>query len=345
MDESRPSQKGGDLSPSSFDPDGAAEGDGLFGLPNTIEDARVVALPLPFEATVSYRRGTASAPAAIRRASGQVDLWDFETGSPWEAGIAMAAIDPLITRLNDTACRDAARSRVGGDGGNAARERVDDAGASLNELVDEWTTSQLETQRIPAVVGGDHAVALGAMRAAVRCYPGLGFLQIDAHADLRESYEGLMWSHASIIHNLLNQPGPGPVVQVGVRDQCDFERRRASEDPRIHQWLDPVLAAALATGMTWQTLIEQILKPLPERVWITFDVDGLDPALCPGTGTPVPGGLSWREATVLLATLGRSGRKIVGFDLCEVGCGEWDAIVGARLLYKMAGWAIVTATG
>ena len=345
MDESVPLQNGNDLLPPSFDPDGAAAGDGLFGLPSTVEDSRVVALPLPFEATVSYRRGTANAPAAIRLASRQVDLWDFETGSPWQEGIAMADVDPSIIRLNEMACRDAQRSRLGGGDGGAARERVNLAGASLNALVDEWTISQLERKRVPAIVGGEHSVALGAMRAAVRCYPGLGFLQVDAHADLRESYEGLAWSHASVIHNLLNQAGPGPVVQVGVRDQCDFERRRAKEDPRIHQWLDPQLAHVLATGESWQKLIEQILEPLPERVWITFDVDGLDPALCPGTGTPVPGGLSWREATVLLAALGRSGRQIVGFDLCEVGCGEWDAMVGARLLYKMAGWAIVTARG
>ncbi|MDP6368761.1 MAG: arginase family protein, partial [Planctomycetota bacterium] len=100
---------------------------------------------------------------------------------------------------------------------------------------------------------------------------------------------------------------------------------------------------AMARGETWHALMEQALEPLPQRVWITFDVDGLQPTLCPNTGTPVPGGLSWSQANVLLYLLGKSGRKIVGFDLCEVGPKEWDANVGARLLYKLAGWAIMTS--
>jgi len=96
----------------------------------------------------------------------------------------------------------------------------------------------------------------------------------------------------------------------------------------------------MARGLSWAELVAKMLRPLPEKVWITFDIDGLEPSLCPNTGTPVPGGLSWREALFLLSELGRSGRRIVGFDLCEVGAGEWDAIVGSRVLYKLAGWAI-----
>ena len=98
----------------------------------------------------------------------------------------------------------------------------------------------------------------------------------------------------------------------------------------------------LALGRPFSALVEEILAPLPPNVWISFDIDGLDPALCPATGTPVPGGLSWREASVLLAALGQSGRRIVGFDLSEVGPEPWDANVAARLLYKLSGWAIAS---
>ena len=326
--------------PNDFDPSGPTSFDTLFGLPHRPDEARVTVLPVPFEATTSYRRGTATAPEAIRAASRQVDLWDIETGSPWKAGIAMVHPDPTVADLNATATRDAALARAGDD---VALERVNRAGARVNDLVDAWTSERLAAGRIPVVLGGDHSVALGAMQAACRLHPGLGILQIDAHADLREAYEGFTWSHASVIFNLLRQAEElGSLVQVGVRDQCEEEWRRAEAHPLVFQWSDHAIGSALASGGDWAAIAAEIVEPLPEQVWITFDVDGLDPTLCPGTGTPVPGGLSWREVLVLLAALGRSGRRIVGFDLCEVGPGEWDAIVGARLLYKLAGWAVAT---
>ena len=114
----------------------------------------------------------------------------------------------------------------------------------------------------------------------------------------------------------------------------------------VRVWHDAALAWSLSGGVSWRSLVAEILAPLPERVWVSFDIDGLDPSLCPHTGTPVPGGLSWHQATTLLRALASSGRRIVGFDLCEVAPGpgpageSWDAIVGARLLYKLAGWAI-----
>ena len=326
--------------PTDFDPSGPAASDTLFGLPRRSSEAGVVVLPVPFEATTSYRRGTAAAPEAIRAASSQVDLWDCETGSPWRAGIVMADLPSDVAGLNAAASRDAALARAGD---RAALGRVDKAGEALNELVDAWTSAQLTEGRVPAILGGDHSVALGAMRAAARRRPGLGVLQVDAHADLREAYEGFTWSHASVIFNLLQQADEvGPLVQVAIRDQCEEEWSRAREHPRVVQWSDVAIGEALAGGGSWVAITEEIVAPLPREVWVTFDVDGLDPALCPATGTPVPGGLSWREALVLLATLARSGRRIVGFDLCEVGPDEWDAIVGARLLYKLAGWAVVT---
>lgn len=328
-----------------FDPDSPATSDTLFGLPHTMPQAAVVVFPVPFEATTSYRRGTAQAPGRLMEASWQVDLHDLETGEPWRAGIAMAPIDPEITRANDAATEPALRViEAGGPVSGElriARDQVDGLSETVNAKVANFTRNTLSSGQIPAIYGGDHSVPFGAIQTAARSNPGLGLVHVDAHADLRVAYEGFTWSHASIIDNLLKRtPELGPVVSVGVRDLGRAEAARAAES--VYLWTDPDIARHLADGETWASIVDRMLAPLPKQVWVTFDVDGLDPSLCPGTGTPVPGGLRWREAMTLLRRLAESGRQIIGFDICEVGPGDWDSIVGARLLYKLAGWAIAT---
>lgn len=343
--------------PYSFDPDAPATGsDGLFGLPHDPDNAAVHVLPVPWEPTTSYRQGTADGPAAIARASLQVDLHDIETGDPWRRGIALAAPDRDLRALNDEACLLATLVHTAGgvDPDDPelvqAAARVDQLAAQVYASVHGFTAGCLDSGRIPAIVGGDHSVPLGAMVAAAERFPGLGILHIDAHADLRIAYEGFQSSHASILHNVLEMaPGLATVVQVGLRDVSTREVARIGVDPRLHGWFDPEIGDRLARGEPWRDLVEQMLAPLPENVWITFDIDGLDPTMCPRTGTPVPGGLSWRDALVLLRALSGSGRRIVGFDLCEVAVDDpsdpidaYDAIVGARLLYKLAGHALKT---
>ena len=321
-----------------FDPDAPGSGN-LFGLPHSVADARVLVLPVPFEATTSSGHGTSGAPDAVREASWQVDLSDPETGEPWRAGIALDAPAPWMAELDTLTGADVAAAR---EGDEAARARVNHAGDRVAAFVERWTSERLQEGRIPGILGGDHSVPLGAFRAAVRAHPGLGILHVDAHADLREAYEGFEHSHASILFNALQLADLGPVVQVGLRDLGARERSLAEAEDRVHWWTDDRIANVMHRGAPFAELVEQILAPLPEQVWISFDVDGLDPSLCPGTGTPVPGGLSWREAMGLLRGLGTSGRRIVGFDLCEVGPTAWDANVGARLLYKLSGWALAT---
>lgn len=330
-----------------FDPDAPAEGgEGLFGLPHGPEEAAVHVLGVPFEATTSFGRGTAGGPAAVRRASHQVDLHDLDYPDTWKHGLYMAPLDPEVIHWNRAAC-EAAKPVVaaGGPGDDPrlqrAAARVDDYGAKVNAFVGEHVARILDDGRIPAVLGGDHSVPFGAIAAAAALHPGLGILHIDAHADLREAYEGFTWSHASILHNVLTRiEGVGPVVQVGLRDVGRAEMALAEADPRVHVHDDHHIARSLAEGVHWATLCDEFLEPLPEHVWVTFDIDGLEPALCPGTGTPVPGGLTWREAVHLLRTLPSTERRIVGFDLCEVGQEPFDANVGARLLYKLAGCAL-----
>ncbi|HKB80205.1 MAG TPA: agmatinase family protein [Thermoanaerobaculia bacterium] len=315
-----------------FDPDAPARPkSGIYGLPFTPAEAKVVIIPVPFEATTSYGGGTSRGPAAVLAASRQVDLHDHETGRPYEAGIAMLPIPRQIVRWNADA-KKIGRSRVG------AINRIS---ARVNAWVYETAGALLDEGKMAVVLGGDHSVPFGAIRAYAERCPGLGILHLDAHADLRDAYEGFTFSHASIFHNVMTKIGAiGRLVQVGVRDVGDAELRmiRASKG-RIVTFFDDVLAARKEEGTPWATLADEIAAELPESVYLSWDIDGLDPTLCPGTGTPVPGGLSWNEAIGLLRALRRAKKRIVGLDLCEVGPTEWDANVAARLLYKMLAFA------
>jgi agmatinase len=224
-------------------------------------------------------------------------------------------------------------------------QRVNQLSRRVNEFVHQRAAELLEAGKLPVVLGGDHAAPFGAIQASAEAYPGLGILHLDAHADLREAYEGFVWSHASIMHNVMERlPGVARLVQVGLRDLGVAEERRIrGSRGRIRAHFDADLSEHLARGRRLVTWAAQVLRPLPRKVYVSVDIDALDPSLCPGTGTPVPGGLSWHQATFLLAELVRSGRRVVGADLCEVApgpSGEWDANVGARLLYKIIGFAL-----
>lgn len=326
-----------------FDPNEAAAADGIFGLPPCADEARVRLLPVPFEATCSYRRGTAAAPESIRRASRQVDLWDPHLGPVFEVGIHMDAIDARLRTWNAAACDLAAPIVAHGrpDTADLARkaERVNDISARRTALVEEWTREQIAGGRIPGIVGGDHSCALGAIRAAQELEP-MSVLQFDAHLDLRTDFEGFAESHASIMRNVLAQcPRLSRLVQIGIRDFCDEERDLAVAEERVrthywHEW-----CRAWFRGDSFDATCGRALSDLTERVWVSFDIDGLDPSLCPGTGTPVPGGFDFDQASHVLHRLHASGRRVCGFDLCEVGNTEWDGNVGARILYKLCGLA------
>src|SRR5690606_4723764 len=170
------------------------------------ENARLVVVPVPFEATTSYGRGTVGAPEAVFQASMQVDLHDLQTGDPWRDGIAMEPIDPSILAWNDEAS--AAAVPVVEAGGahtpelQARAARVDAICEQINALVEARVGDLLDRGRIPAVLGGDHSVPYGAIAAAAARHPGMGVLHVDAHADLRVAFEGFTWSHASILYNV-----------------------------------------------------------------------------------------------------------------------------------------------
>lgn len=318
-----------------FDPNSAAgEDSGIFGLPYDERQSSLVLIPVPWEATTSYGGGTSRGPDAILRASRQVDLFDYDILKPYEAGIFLRPEDANVRTWNEQAC-------------SAGQERVNELGAMVNASVRASTESVLAAGKIAGIVGGDHSVPFGAMQAMADRMK-YGILHFDAHSDTRDAFEGYTWSHASIFHNVLERiPGVTKLVQVGIRDFCEeeFDYCRRQGD-RVKIYFDAELARKKFEAVPWAQTVTEIVAELPKDVWVSFDVDGLDPNFCPHTGTPVPGGLDFREANYLIGEVVRSGRRIIGFDLDEVAPGpdgdEWDANVGARLLYKLCAWTLAS---
>ncbi|MBI3557307.1 MAG: agmatinase family protein [Deltaproteobacteria bacterium] len=339
-----------------FDPNAAAtKGSGVFGLPFAEDESALIYIPVPWEATTSYGGGASNGPGAILEASHQVDLYDLEVLRPYEAGLFMQPESGQVRAWNAEAKEHAqkiieASGIIAGDQElEASLKRVNALGEKLNAWVCNATEQVLKNGKIPAIVGGDHSVPMGAFQAVVKKYPGFGILHFDAHSDTRIAYEGFTWSHASIMHNALSRiPELKKIVQVGIRDFCEQEIDFcAAQGARVEIFFDRELADQKFSGTPWQKLAEKIVSNLPENVWVSFDIDGLDPVLCPHTGTPVPGGLSFHEACAVLTELVRSERRIIGFDLNEVAPSadledEWDANVGARLLYKLTALTLVT---
>ena len=340
----------------SFDPNAAATpGSGIFGLPYQESEAALVYLPVPWEATTSYGNGTSKGPQAILKASHQVDLFDLEVERPYQPGLFLLKESKEVIAWNKEAKKKASQiiKRGGVTDGHtklqAALKRVNELGDKLNQYVSKETQRLLKTGKIVGLIGGDHSTPFGAIRAVAEKHRDLGILQFDAHMDLRRAYEGFAWSHASIMFNVLTRiPQVKKLVQVGIRDFCeeemDFYRSQGS---RMQVFFDTHLAKRKFKGDGWDKIANEIVSALPQNIWISFDIDGLDPKFCPRTGTPVPGGLEFQEANYLLSTVAQSGRKIIGFDLNEVSPhpkkeNEWDANVGARLLYKLSAWTLVS---
>lgn len=330
----------------SFDPSGVGLDNGnLYGLPCTYETANIIVFGVPWEATVSYHEGTARGPQRVLEASPQLDLYDLDNPDGWRQGIFMPPIPQHLYQLN-TRIREAAQRVIQAtEQGMAiasqpllqeALDHVNHGCEQMNGWLYGQTSQALNQGKRVAVIGGDHSVPLGYLRALAERHAHFGILHIDAHADLRLAYQGFRYSHASIMHNALALPQVSSLVQVGIRDLCHDEVAQIDQSAgRIVTYYDATLKENRYRGLTWLEQCEAMVAHLPPLVYISVDVDGLDPKLCPHTGTPVPGGLELEEVFCLFRQVVRSGRRIIGFDLSETGDGEWDGNVGARVVYKL----------
>ncbi|MCH8902400.1 MAG: agmatinase family protein [Bacteroidetes bacterium] len=332
---------------STFDPNAVSSiNSNLFGLPFTPEDARLIIIPVPWEVTVSYNDGTARGPEEVFKASRQVDLYDALFTDMWKEGIAMTKISHEW-QLQNEALRTKAQQYLEQLDKDVEFENklnpdeINKACFELNEWVKNEALNFLERGKMVGVLGGDHSVSLGLIQALAARGEEFGILQIDAHKDLRKAFENFDYSHASIMYNALKETEVVKLVQVGVRDYCDEEVEYVKDSAgRVTVYTDQAVKDEIYAGGHWNTITEKIIQELPQNIYISFDIDGLDPSLCPNTGTPVPGGLNFNEAAYLLHSIVQSGKKIIGFDLCEVAPSKdsgnnWDANVGARILYKL----------
>jgi len=267
------------------------------------ETSRVVVLPVPFERTTSYGKGTSAGPAAIVRASQSMELWDEELGSePYRLGIA--TLPPFLPEAFD----------------------LDEA---LAELQAE-ARGHLERGKFLVTLGGEHSLTLAPVRAACEAHGEIGIVQFDAHADLRAEFEGTPFSHASVMRRVVEDGVP--TLAVGIRSLSSPEAALVRERrlPVIWGHELPVTPVRFA----------ELLGGLPERVYLTFDIDFFDPSLVPATGTPEPGGGLWYPTLALLRELFRR-KTVVAMDLVElapIGGQPASDFLAAKLIYKCLGY-------
>ena len=325
----------------------------IYGLPFTPDEASLVILPIPWDVTVSYKSGASKGPEAVFDASFQVDLFDSFVHDAWKLGVAMLPINKKI-KSTSIALRKKAEEYIDlyakgktADTNTKMRtilKEINDAGAWVNNWIKDEALKQMRKGKLVALLGGDHSTPLGLMQAVAEVHKNFAILHIDAHADLRNAYEGFEFSHASIMYNAIKIKQVSKLVQVGIRDYCEDEFMLSKSSKKITTFYDDSIKAMHFEGKTWAEQCKDIIKALPQKVYISMDIDELDPKYCPNTGTPVPGGFEFDQVVYLVQQLVKSKKQIIAFDINEVSPGkdEWDANVGARLLYKFCNLCLVS---
>jgi len=322
----------------------------LFGLPFGAIHSEIVVVPVPWEVTVSYGSGASNGIDAVFNASFQVDLAHQEFPELWKLGIYLDQDIPNWKQKNDLLKKQAKSIIEAIENG----ENIDDnpflkdilnqinkESQELNKQLKERMLYWISKGKKVVLLGGDHSTPLGYYQALATKYESFAILHFDAHMDLRIAYEGFVYSHASIMYNSLQINQINKIVQVGIRDFSTQEVQTVKEqNKRVKVFTDNDIKHKLFNGISWDKQCEEIISELPENVHISFDIDALQPWYCPNTGTPVPGGLSFEQATYLLSKLANSNKKIIGFDLVEVApdkTSDWDGNVGARMLFHLCG--------
>lgn len=333
-----------------FDPNGVGIANGnIFGFPVTEQEAQIIITPIPWDATASYGKGASEGPQAILEASPQLDFFHPRLENAWQTKVFMSAVSQDWKAINDDLCAKAIEYiQFLEDGGKLENNpafqtlvgTISEAQTALKNNLKERALELIHQGKIPVVLGGEHSTPLGLIEALDEQGQPFAVLQVDAHADLREAYEGFEQSHASIMYNVVkNTKNLVKLVQVGIRDvaQSEIDLIRQSEG-KINTFFDWDIKEAQFNGASWRQITDEIINELPENVYISFDIDGLKPYLCPNTGTPVVGGFELEEINFLFFRLIEKGKRIIAFDLNEVAPeeeGDWNANVGARALWNL----------
>ena len=272
---------------------------------STLERARAVVLPVPYDFSTTYQGGTRHGPRAILDASRNMELWDEEIGATYRQGLH------TLSELEPTA-----------QGPEAMAARVEQAV--------RWI---LDQDKLPVVLGGEHSLTAGAVRAAKQRYRNLSVLQLDAHGDMRDMYLDSPYSHACVMRRVREVC---PAASVGIRSLSEEEAEHLKRHPA------PMWSVRQLRALRGE--YKPVLEALSDEVFVSFDLDALDPSIMPATGTPEPGGLDWYEAVDLLkAVAGRS--RIVGFDVVELAPipGQVASdFLAARLVYRLIGLALAS---
>jgi len=273
---------------------------GLDSEATALETARVVMIPVPYDRTASYQKGTAHGPNALLEASTHMELWDDELG-----------LEPYTIGIHTTL-------PVSGN---------EDTPEAMIAKVEAATAKYLAMGKMPVVLGGEHSVSVGAIRAYYKKHPGMSVVQLDAHGDLRDSFEGSTYNHACVLRRVVE--AGIPTLQIGIRSICK-EEAELIRDKRL----------AVVSAREFQEHPETALRMvdrLTDEIYLTVDVDFFDPGIMPGTGTPEPGGPGWYETLSFLRELMRR-RKLIGFDINELRPIEDEKssdFLAAKLVYKI----------
>lgn len=332
-----------------YDPNVASNpNNNIFGLPFTEEESKVVILPVPWEVTVSANAGTSRTAEQVFRASLQVGVFDMDVCDGWKQGFFMREINRKLLMKSDYLRKEAELYIDFITKGNDLSQskfmmkslrEINEGSLFLNDWVYQQTKELLAQDKLVALLGGDHSVSLGLIKALAEKHESFGILQIDAHCDLRKSYEAFNYSHASIMYNVINEvPNVERLVQFGIRNLAEEEWKCVcSSNFRIVTYLDQKIKERMFEGENWKTIVDELIEHLPQKVYLSFDIDGLDPKLCPHTSTPVPGGYDMEQILYLVKRMIQQGKEFIGFDLVEIGVGEdcVDATVGATLLWRL----------
>ena len=321
-----------------------------FGCQTPFEKSELVIICAPWEVTASYNGGTSTGPEKIRKASSQLDFFHKASLKKYNHFIHFKKSPQPIKKLNKKASKLAKKIQNQWEEDKTLNTKEKQIAQKINsfckqmmDFIYQETKEIFSQNKIPALVGGDHSVSEGILKAVGEKYQGdYGLLHIDAHHDLRNTYQGFKHSHASVMYNVIQEVyAPKKILQLGIRDFCEQEYELAKKDSRISCYYDEDISKRLFSGETWKALSEEIVQQLPEKIYISLDVDGLSWEYAPGTGTPVPGGLSFNQLQFLLQEIKKQNKKIIGFDVVETSgdeklYGEWNGNVSARLVYQMA---------